>query len=74
MGKRYYVNTDARGGKMTAQGAQDASLSKIDSGTKHLTQPSGGAKSIGDQGPTERTKMPKNDMAPVKKLAGKSNY
>lgn len=69
-----YCNSEARGGKPLAQGKHDAALSKVESGTKHLTQPSGGAKQIGDQGPTERTKMPKNDMGPVKRAAGGSNY
>lgn len=69
-----YMNSEARGGKPSAQGKHDASMNKVEAGTKHLTSPSGGAKSIGDQGPREKTKDMKNDMGPVKKVAGGSNY
>jgi hypothetical protein len=73
MGKSY-CNDNARGGKPLAQGKQDASLRKIDGATKHLTQPSGGAKQVGDQGPREKTKAMPSTMDKVKRIAGGSNY
>lgn len=72
--KKHYTHSDARGGGAPHTAKQDASLRHVDAGTKHLTSPSGGAKSIGDQGPHEKTKMMKSSMPIVKKVAGGSNY
>lgn len=70
----HYTHSEARGGEAPHTAKHNAGLKHVEAKTKHLTHPEGGARSIGDQGPHERTKMPKSDMGPVKRAAGGSNY
>lgn len=71
----HYNNSDARGGSPSNQAGHDKSMSRVDAGTKHLTSPSGGAKTLpGEQGPHEKTRHGKSSMPIVKKVASGSNY
>lgn len=70
-----YKNTDARGGTPEHQKTHDKDMAMVDRETKHLTSPSGGAKKIGNAPtPREKTHEMRDDMGPVKKVAGGSNY